>query len=337
LRLDIEITLKRIKAAIEARAELFGAVHESAFRLFNGFLEGCPELAIDLYGTTLLIYDHAELPEKYKTSLQTIQANLLGALPWVRTVVVKRRNSEDLQEQRGRITYGGPPEQKIREQGVWYAIDLFINRDASFYLDTRNLRNWILNHIEGKTVLNAFAYTGSLGVVAIAAGARHVIQLDRNRTFLGLAEASYRLNSYPVDRKDFLVGDFFSETSRLRHAGMSFDCVLIDPPFFSVTNKGRVNLIGEGQRLINKVRPLVSHDGWLVTINNALYVPGSEYYSALQALCSDGYLAIEELIPVPPDFTGYEQTRVERPLVDPSPFNHSTKIAVLRVKKKKIA
>ncbi len=333
----MDCTLNTIKAAIKARAELFDDAHESAFRLFNGFFEGCPELAVDLYGSTLLINDHAAPPEKFETRLQVIQASLLDALPWVKTVLVKRRNSEDAQDKRGRVTYGGPPEQKIHEQGVWYALDLLINQDASFYLDTRNLRSWILDHLRDKTVLNAFAYTGSLGVAARAAGARRVVQLDRNRTFLGLAAASYHMNGLTVYPEDFLVGDFFTQTSQMRHAGMSFDCVLVDPPFFSVTNKGRVDLIDEGQRLINKVRPLVSQDGWLVAINNALFVPGSEYVSALQALCTDGYLAIEELIPIPPDFTGYENTRLERPLVDPTPFNHSTKIAVLRVKKKKLA
>ncbi|MFM8395860.1 MAG: hypothetical protein ACKOB4_18230, partial [Acidobacteriota bacterium] len=47
-------------AAMRAREPLFDARHESAFRLFNGFSEGFPELAIDLYGRTLVINDYAE-------------------------------------------------------------------------------------------------------------------------------------------------------------------------------------------------------------------------------------------------------------------------------------
>jgi 23S rRNA (cytosine1962-C5)-methyltransferase len=46
-------------------------------------------------------------------------------------------------------------------------------------------------------------------------------------------------------------------------------------------------------------------------------------------------LEIAALIPVPEDFTGYTQTRSGTPITDPSPFNHSTKIAVLKVKQKK--
>jgi 23S rRNA (cytosine1962-C5)-methyltransferase len=54
----------------------------------------------------------------------------------------------------------------------------------------------------------------------------------------------------------------------------------------------------------------------------------------LEKLCKDGYLKIKELIPVPEDFTGYPETRVGKRITDPSPFNHSTKIAVLEVKRK---
>jgi 23S rRNA (cytosine1962-C5)-methyltransferase len=52
----------------------------------------------------------------------------------------------------------------------------------------------------------------------------------------------------------------------------------------------------------------------------------------LEALCQDGYLKIKELIPVPQDFIGYH--KINPPITDPAPFNHSTKIAVLEVKRK---
>jgi 23S rRNA (cytosine1962-C5)-methyltransferase len=54
----------------------------------------------------------------------------------------------------------------------------------------------------------------------------------------------------------------------------------------------------------------------------------------LEGLCKDGYLKIQELISIPEDFTGYPETRVRMPMTDPAPFNHSTKIAVLTVKRK---
>jgi len=87
-------------------------------------------------------------------------------------------------------------------------------------------------------------------------------------------------------------------------------------------------------RLINKVRPLVADGGTLVAVNNALFVSGAEYSELLQELCADGYLTIDELIPVAEDFTGYNTTRVATNVTDPAPFNHATKMAVLRVRRK---
>jgi 23S rRNA (cytosine1962-C5)-methyltransferase len=181
-------------------------------------------------------------------------------------------------------------------------------------------------------VLNTFAYTGSLGVAATAGGASRVVQTDRGRAFLNLAKDSYSLNGFPVHKADFVAGDFFPVIARFKATGQTFDCVILDPPFFSSTPKGRVDLVHESARLINKVRPLVNDGGTLMAINNALYVSGGEYMRTLEELCADGYLSIRELIPVPEDFIGYE--RVGKPVTDPAPFNHSTKIAVLDVKRK---
>jgi 23S rRNA (cytosine1962-C5)-methyltransferase len=196
------------------------------------------------------------------------------------------------------------------------------------------LRRWALDHLAGKTVLNTFAYTGSLGVAATAGGARRVVHLDRSRAFLNVAKDSYTHNGFPIRKADFLAGDFWEQVSRLKRAGEQFDCVFLDPPFFATGDTGTVDLVNQSHRLINKVRPLVADGGWLAAINNALFVSGADYMRTLEGLCADGYLSIETLIPVPPDFTGYPETQVRQPLVDPAPFNHSTKIAVLRVRRK---
>jgi len=209
-----------------------------------------------------------------------------------------------------------------------------MNRDASFYLDMRNLRAWLIENMRGKTVLNTFAYTGSLGVAALAGGATRVVQHDLSRQFLNVAKTSYTLNGFLIRNQDFLAADFFSLVSKLKRTNQLFDCVIIDPPFFSTTSKGRVDQVNESARLINKVRPLVNDGGTLIAINNALYVSGQDYMQTLDDLCRDGYLNVKELVPVPQDFTGYPETRIGKPITDPAPFNHSTKIAILEVKRK---
>ena len=108
--------------------------------------------------------------------------------------------------------------------------------------------------------------------------------------------------------------------------------MIVDPPFFAATAKGVVDLEKNQVRVLNKVRPLIADGGCLIAVNNGLYVSGAQFMAALEGICADGYLTVEELIPVDQDFT---QTRAgSEPVTDPRPFNHSTKIAVLRVRRK---
>ncbi len=321
-----------LEIALASRAPLIDPKHESAFRLFNGFTEGCPELIIDLYASTAVIHNYADDPEQGVPLVQEAQEFLNTSLEWLRAGIVKTRNGATQDEKRGKLLFGSEIDRKIKEHNVWYAIDLTLNRDASLYLDTRNLRKWIIENLKNKTVLNTFAYTGSFGVAAFAGGAGRVVQIDLNREFLNIARTSYTLNGFPIQKGDFIARDFFEQVSNMKRTNTLFDCVLIDPPFFSTTSKGKVDQVHESARLINKVRPLIKDGGYLVAINNALFVSGREYMQTLEALCKDGYLKIKELVPVPEDFTGYNP--VNKPVTDPVPFNHSTKIAVLEVRRK---
>lgn len=328
------MTTEPIEDALTFRAAFFDERHETAFRLFNGFTEGNPDLVIDLYARTLVIHNYADKPEQGFASVRGAQEFLSARLPWIRAVVVKTRNSQDPQQKRGSIVYGEIADRKILENGIWYAIDPMINRDASLYLDTRNVRLWASQRLKDKSVLNTFAYTGSLGVSAQAGGAARVVHLELNRRFLNVAKTSYTLNGFPINKSDFQAGDFWPQINRLKSADERFDCVFLDPPVYSATARGVVDLAQSYTRLINKVRPLVKHDGYLVAINNALFFSGAAYLKEIESLCADGYLTIEELIPVPADFIGEPKSPRAVPITDPAPFNHSTKIVVLKVRRK---
>ena len=120
----------------------------------------------------------------------------------------------------------------------------------------------------------------------------------------------------------------------MKKQGDLFDVVILDPPYFSVTEKGRVDQANETTRLVNKVRPLLRDGGKLVVVNNALFLSGRDFMNSIEQLCVDGYLTVEEIIPVPQDAVGFPETPGKGLPADPAPFNHSTKIVVLKVMRK---
>jgi 23S rRNA (cytosine1962-C5)-methyltransferase len=330
---NLAFWLPQLEKAIQCRKLLFDDLHTHAFRLLNGFTEGIPDLAIDLYADTLVIFDYSKSPQPPDRWISVVDW-FVNEIPWIASVLLKARNSKNDAEKRGTLLFGNSLAHKVIENKVWYALDLTMNQDASLYLDTRLLRDWLGLHSLEKEILNTFAYTGSLGIAAAAGGARKVVQCDLNRRFLALSNQSAALNGIPEKRCQIQVGDFFTQVSNLKRQGTLFDIVIADPPFFSSTAKGQVNLVGESRRIINKLRPLVLDGGLLVSINNALFVSGADYLRDLEDLGKDGYLSLETIVPVPEDFTGYAVTRSENWPVDPAPFNHPTKIAVLRVRRK---
>lgn len=328
-----EQLIQRLALALDARTAMIAESYQQAVRLFNGFYEGCPELVVDLYAHTLVLFNYAEQPEAADPVLMAGSEWLCQKLPWVQAVLVKTRNGEQLSDRQGNLIFGRL-DQEVVEFGVRYALDLRINQDASFYLDTRNLRDWLLRNSAGKSVLNTFAYTGSLGAAAALSGAVRVVQTDRNAKFLALAQETYRLNGLVPAQQDFISGDFFRVTAGLKHDGRLFDLVILDAPFFSTGVSGRVDLNTESTRLINKVRPLVAHNGYLIVVNNALFLSGHEYLASLESTCAGGFMNVKTIIPVPADVSGYAETRLGAPPADPAPFNHSTKIVVLQVFRK---
>lgn len=323
-----------LHSTIQQRLPLLTEPHSGAFRLFNGFTEGFPTLTVDLFGNTVLLSVTKLVGRQAEEILLSACKFYSHSLPWVECIIAKQRSSENPTLKQGEVIFGGNPARSIIENDVVYSLDLQLNQDASFYLDTRNLRAWLKQNSTDKSVLNTFAYTGSLGVAALAGGAKQVLQIDRTPRFLDLAGRSVELNHLDPKKMKCSAVDFFVAVGQLKQRKESFDLVILDPPFFSITERGRVDQVTESVRLINKVRPLIKDGGYLVVVNNALFLSGLDFMQSIRDLEKDGFVKFEEQIDVPQDFTGYADTRIGNLPVNPAPFNHSTKIGVLSLKKR---
>lgn len=311
----------------------------TVFRAFNGFVEGDPSLVLEVFGRCLVIHDHSDNPEGDAAKARAASDEARARWPWIDTVLWKARRSEEPSVRNGRFLRGDraslPTE--VREDGVRYAVDLLLNRDASFYCDAASLRAWLRRESAGRSVLNAFAYTGALGVAARAGGASRVVQADRSAKFLSLAKKSFALNGWgEIDRRDLVVDDLFRVIGRMKSQSLLFDTIVVDPPFFSQSTAGTVDLVAEPLRMLDKIQPLCAHGGAIVLVNNALFLSGAQWMDAIQTRCAKGYLSVRETL----DVDEWSRGRVVDGALpnawpsDPKPFVHPTKIVVLDVRRK---
>lgn len=302
------------------------------FRLFAGYAEAPAgfDVNIDVYDTAAVVFTGPMLPLGFESWLSTLRT----LAPRVQSVIWKARRGRDADLRTGRLILGDASKlpTEIQENGVRYAINLLMQQDASFFVDTRNLRNWIREHAKDKSVLNLFAYTGSFGVAALAGGASRVVQSDRSAAFLEVAKRSASFSANAGVAKA-LVGDFFRVTATLRRSDELFDLVVLDPPYFAQSSGGKVDLEKDYRAIIRKARPLVAHGGTLAICCNALFVSGAAFSKMLEEETEGGYATLSGTIDVPDDIRGYKPENARWPAV-PAPFAHPTKMALLEIRRK---
>ncbi len=313
-----------LTSAFRKRDALFSDPDTDAYRMFNGFCEGFPAISIDRYARTAVILWMNKKAVPGEGLTEFLCRICLDNIPGIDSVLFKNRFSPVPEEKNGILLYGEKAAKSVREWGISYPVNLQLNKDCGFYLDSSLLRNWLLKNAAGKRVLNCFAYTGSLGDAAEAGGALSVTQTDLNRNYLRTRHSS----------QEYILGDFFHIASSLRRTGRLFDLIIIDPPFYAGTGRGgKVDLAGNAAALINKIRPLAAHRGKIVTVNNALFLSGKDFLTQLESI-SGPWLSVSELIPVPDSFFGFAPVDRKALPADPAPFNHPTKIAVLDILRK---
>ncbi len=330
---DQDQLFSRFQTCLEARLNDASLALTEVYRCFNGYAEGLPGLVVDRFKDTILISNHARKPGELTQSIELYSRFIKKNLPQINSILLKTRHSPDLEQKKGQLVFGSALPESVSENGIAYAVDLRLNQDDSFYPDTRNLRLWLKKNSQEKTVLNCFAYTGTLGIAALFGGARSLTQTDLNENALAVSERSYKLNQFTQPMRS-LPMDYFKVVAALKNQNSLFDLVIIDAPFFSKTKHGKVDLLHEWTRLINKARPLVAHEGHLVVINNALFTPGSQVMKEIESMAASGFAKFEQSIPIPQDITGYADTILSHPTIDPAPFNHPTKISILSITRK---
>lgn len=134
-----------------------------------------------------------------------------------------------------------------QENGLFFEVDVENGQKTGFFIDQRDNRNLIGNFVYKKTVLNAFSFTGSFSVYALANGAEKVISVDISKTAISGCQRNIELNMLANHPHESLVADCFDY---LKNEHSQFDVVIIDPPAFAKNAKS-VSKAARGYKELN--------------------------------------------------------------------------------------
>ena len=145
------------------------------------------------------------------------------------------------ERERPRLLSGDPQEplqRVVLERNIRYEVDFSAGYSVGLFIDQRENRSY-LRKIAPKTVLNCFAYTCSFSVAAAAAGAR-TVNVDLSNKSLRRGRENFSLNSVPTNAHRFIADDVLDVLPRLARRGEKFDAIILDPPTFSRSHRGKV-------------------------------------------------------------------------------------------------
>jgi 23S rRNA (guanine2445-N2)-methyltransferase / 23S rRNA (guanine2069-N7)-methyltransferase len=162
---------------------------------------------------------------------------------------------------------------QIREGQASLLVNLSDYLDSGLFLDHRITRQGVFESAKGKSVLNLFCYTGSVGVQAALGGASLVINIDMSPTYLNWARENHLVNALEDEtRYQFLRADVLQLLEKPQTYGIErrFDLIFLDPPSFSNSSKMQqtLDLLRDHEHLIEQSMRLLESDGLLLFSTN---------------------------------------------------------------------
>jgi 23S rRNA (cytosine1962-C5)-methyltransferase len=309
----------RIAAAIDRRHGLIqslAAEGTDALRLFHGAAEGEPGLTIDRYGSLLLAQTFRE-PLSHDEAEQLgafLHAHLGQALPFV-------CNHRGEHPQSG-VQLHAPAdaalqEMTFRERGLSLAIQArHRGQDPWLFLDLRAARRLVHQTAKGKRVLNLFAYTCGVGLMASAAGAANVINVDFAQSSLAIGAHNAKANGLAGDRFRLLQSDCIPVLRQLARLPVQrrgrgrpypkvepqeFDLVFLDPPRWAKGPFGAIDVVRDYASLFKPCVLTAAADGVVIATNHVPTVTAEDWTDQLRRCAAKAGRPLRDLTLVTPD------------------------------------
>ncbi|MEY4748893.1 MAG: hypothetical protein RIQ60_1107 [Pseudomonadota bacterium] len=291
-----------------------------ACRLFHGrggLFPGCEAWSLDAYPPVLLLTRHGPWADTADTSPDDDLAAVGAAIEraWARLDVPPAQRCWVFQQRDdaravNRLMAGEPPRPHlVSESGLHFHVHLMQGLNHGFFLDMAEGRRWLRDWLQarpaaGARVLNLFAYTCAFSVVARAAGAASVVNVDMAKGALAIGQRNHEANGQHGG-VSFLPHDIFNSWGKLTRLG-PYDLVVLDPPTYQ---KGSFVVEKDYARLLRRLPELLAPGGVaLCCLNSNCH--GSAFIEQHMAVEAPGLRCIARLAPA----TGFADTQPDRAL-----------------------
>jgi len=282
-----EILSSRINAALSLRVamNLISPDRNTVYRLLNGEGDRCSGLIVDVMGDTVVAQSSALWTEAHRKTIEECLRKAMPALmskvglPSSQGRLIWRRVDSRLMQD----GYTGSAEDKgsdaeadadsggivrsqrfVLENSLKFLCNPDDGQKTGFYCDQRDNRSLIRQIASGKTVLDAFCYSGGFGISAAVGGAKKVVCVDSSKPALDTGMENARLNGVE-DIVSFVKSDceaFFRSAIERKE---QYDVVIADPPKLAPTRSSLQKAKAKYVRINSLAMSCVKPGGLLLT------------------------------------------------------------------------
>jgi len=255
---------------------------------------------LDRYDSTLALklYTAAWLPR-----LEEILARFQEKISSERMVLRLSRNiqsfaAKQFQLRDGQVLFGSLPDAPVifSEQGIRFEADVLRGQKTGFFLDQRENRAEVEKLAPGRTVLNAFSFSGGFSVYAARGGATSVTDLDISAHALASAKRNFALNQnfsgVAACRHETVQADTFEW---LEKSPAKFDLIVLDPPSLAKRAAEREGALRAYERLNALGIARLERNGILVAGSCSAQVPAVNFFNAVRSAARKSGRTFSEL------------------------------------------
>ncbi len=217
----------------------------NCYRLIHAEGDGLPGLIIDIYGDCAIVQCHSigmhKDLESIVAALQTVLGDSIQAIYNKSAETLPKEYAAQIENG---YVWGAKTTQVVKENGHRFFVDWETGQKTGFFLDQRENRQLITQYVNGKSVLNAFCYSGGFSVYALQAGAKRVDSVDISERATAWTDENVALNEHQ--------GAHLSHTAdvlKFLKDANQYEVAIIDPPAFAKSLKKRHNAVQGYKRL----------------------------------------------------------------------------------------
>lgn len=288
-KIDEWFFLDKIGKAFEVRKAMGLADNPltNCYRLVHSEGDGLAGLIIDIYGQTAVVQAQTEGMALHLMEV----ARALRLLPCLKLQAVYNKSFEAMQRMgkedvvKDGYLCGEKVDEVVMENGSMFRIDWEEGQKTGFFLDQRDNRELVRRLAKGKTVLNAFGYTGGFSVTALKGEAKKVVTVDVSKKAMAAAEANLELNGYSKEDHPCISADMKDYLQDMEQD--AFDLIILDPPAFAKRHQDKHKGLS-GYRYINaEAIRKIAKGGILFTFSCSQAIDKAAFQSVVTAAAID--------------------------------------------------